>query len=135
MIVFLKWHNDIDWRNFQIIAAGSCQNRRNVKTLNAYNSKTSVHKLMKLCTLRDGNILYLMIESSLQLALYKRIINKFKNFKDLFENIVSKISTLPLILIVAHNLVYNFKKIGWDLSWQYIKNWHWLWMKLNKKMN
>ena len=59
----------------------SCQNRKKVKTLSAYNSKTLVHKLMKLCILIYDNKVYLMIESSLQLTLYKRVIQKFKNFK------------------------------------------------------
>ena len=47
-------------------------------------------KLMKLCTLRYGNKLYFMIESSLKLTLYKRVIKKFKNFKDLFQSVTRK---------------------------------------------
>ena len=60
---------------------GSCQNWKNIKILSAYNSKTLVHKLMKFCILIDSNKVYLMIESSLQLTLYKSVIKKLKNLK------------------------------------------------------
>ena len=42
---------------------------KTLNALNAYNSKTRVHKLIKLCILRAGNKVYSMIESSLQLTL------------------------------------------------------------------
>ena len=78
---------------------------------------------MKLCTLRFGNKVYL-IESSLQLTLYKIVNKKFKNFR-LFLKCCQEVSdSISFILIVAHYLVYNSKKIGSETSWQYIENWH-----------
>ena len=69
---------------------GSCQNRDKVKTLSAYNSKTLVHKLMKLCILIYDNKMHIMTESSLQLILCKSVIKKLKNFKDLFQSVAPK---------------------------------------------
>ena len=114
---------------------GSCQNRRNLKSLNAYNSKTRVHKLMKLCALRDGNKLHLMIESSLQLILYKKVIKKLEKLQKL-QRLIPKCcqkssDPISFILIVAHYLVYNSKKIGSETFWQYIENWH-CWLKNGK---
>ena len=82
---------------------------------------------MKLCTLRFGNKVYL-IESSLQLTLYKIVNKKFKNFR-LFPKCCQEVSdSISFILIVAHHLVYNSEKIGSETSWQYIENWHY-WVK------
>ena len=55
-----------------------------------------VHKLMKLCILRDSNKVYLTIELSSQLTLYKRVIKKFKNFKDFFQSVARKDPTQSL---------------------------------------
>ena len=49
-------------KKFHQSPMGSCQNRKNGETLDTYNSKTRVHKLMKLGTLRDGNKVYSMVE-------------------------------------------------------------------------
>ena len=43
------------------------------------------------------NKLYLIIESSLQLTLYKRVNKKFKNFKDLFQSVANKDRTQSLL--------------------------------------
>ena len=63
-------------------AKGSCQNRKNVKTLNTYNSKTHLHKLMEICILIEGNNVYSKIEPSLQLILCKIVVQKL-NFASL----------------------------------------------------
>ena len=47
-------------------ALGAGQNPKNPRILNAYNSLTLAHKLMKFGMLRDNNVVYLMIPSSLQ---------------------------------------------------------------------
>ena len=75
----------------------SCQTRKNVKTLSANNSKTLIHKLMKPCLLRDDNKVYLMVESSSQLTLYKRVIKQFKKFKDLFQSVAPSFPTRSLL--------------------------------------
>jgi len=47
-------------------ATGGCQNLKNPKTVNAYNSLTLKYKLMRFGMLRDDNVVYLLIPSSFQ---------------------------------------------------------------------
>jgi len=47
---------------------------KNIKNVNAYNTKTHAYKLMKFCMLKDINVVHLMIIQSLKLTLYKRVI-------------------------------------------------------------
>jgi len=55
-------------------APGGCQNPKNLETLKAYSTKTVKDKLMIFGILRDSNVLYLVIESSLYLTLTKELI-------------------------------------------------------------
>ena len=52
---------------------------------------------MKLGTLRDGNKVYSMVEWRSQLTLYKRVIQEFKNFKDLFQSVAPRDPTQSLL--------------------------------------
>ena len=103
---------------------GTCQNWENIKTLNLYNSKTRAHKLMKLGTLKDGNKLYSIIKWKSQLTLYKRVIQKFTNFKDILKCCPKGSDPISFNLIAAHYLVYNSEEIGSEPLGQYIENWH-----------